>query len=56
MEHVEDLETWLMDGEDDCAVRVSQFVEVGEQLHGRGGIKSCRDGEREWCVCVCACT
>ena len=40
MEHVEDLETWLMDGEDNRAIGVCQFVEVREKLHGRCGVQS----------------
>ncbi len=40
VEHVEYLEARLVDGEDDCAVRVCQFVQVREKLHGGGGIKT----------------
>ena len=32
MEHVEDLESWLMNSEDDCPVGVSQLVQVGQEL------------------------
>ena len=40
VEHVEDLQTGLVDGEDDRAVGVCQLVEVGEELKGRGCIQA----------------
>lgn len=41
VEHVEDLKTWLMDGQDDSAVGVCQLVQVGQELKGRGCIQPC---------------
>ena len=36
MEHVEDLEAWLVDGQDDGSVRVCQLVQVAEEFEGGG--------------------
>lgn len=41
MEHVEDLKTWLMDGEDNCAIGVCQLVQVRQELKGSSSIQSC---------------
>ena len=51
MEHVEDLEAWLVDGEDDGSVRVCQPVQMAEELEGGCCIQPCESV----CVCVCVC-
>ena len=40
VKHVEDLQSRLVDGEDHCAIRLSQFVQMGQQIKWRSGIET----------------
>ena len=41
MEHVKDLQSRLVDGEDHCAVGVSKLVQMGQDLIRGSSIKTC---------------
>ena len=41
VKHVEDLKSRLMDGENNRAIAVRQFVQMVQKLNGRCGIKAC---------------
>ena len=40
VEHVEDLQPWLMYGEYHSAIRGSQSIQMSEELSGRGRIQA----------------
>ena len=41
MKHVKYLESWLVDSQNDCSVRASQSIEIGQQLKRGRSIKTC---------------
>ena len=66
MEHVEDFQSWLVDGEDDGSIGLGQLVQHGQEVEGGSGVQSggglIEDKDLRWAegsaeigVCVCVC-